>query len=168
MRVLYRSLQPGPERDVVPPFTRCLRHPVFAWLRLRPLFAEHTRVESEALRRWARNRKALMEIGVAEGASALALRQVMHPDGTLYLVDPFHLSRLPVLNAMKRAAHSAVNGSANGRVVWIQRFSVDAARGWSTPIEFLFLDGDHAEGAVRQDWHDWHPYIPVAGVVAFH
>ena len=69
-------------------------HSVYAWLGLRPFVAQHTAAEHAALQRWATGRKTLAEIGVAEGVSALALREAMSPDGTLYLIDPFHLSRL--------------------------------------------------------------------------
>lgn len=41
-----------------------LRHPVFAWLGLRPVLAQHTREENDALRRWARERRSLLEVGV--------------------------------------------------------------------------------------------------------
>jgi predicted O-methyltransferase YrrM len=149
-------------------YLRHLQHPLFAWLGLRPVFAQHTQAESEAIRRWARGRKNLVEIGVAEGASALALREVMDPEGILYLIDPFHLSRFPLVNATRRTARRTVNQCRNGRVVWIEKFSFDAVKGWTTPIDFLFLDGDHSEDAVRRDWKDWHCLITVGGVFVFH
>lgn len=110
----------------------------------------------------------MVEIGVAEGASAVSLRQVMSPDGTLWLIDPFHLSRVPSLNAMKRVAHRAVNDVKNGRVVWVDRFSWEAVTGWVDEIDFLFIDGDHSETGVQRDWDDWHKYVTPGGVVAFH
>ena len=70
-----------------------LRHPLFAWLGLRPSMGQHTVEEHKALKKWATGRSKLVEIGVAEGASAVALREVMSPSGTLWLIDPFHLSR---------------------------------------------------------------------------
>jgi hypothetical protein len=48
-----------------------LRHPFFGWLGLRPIFAQHTRIEHEALMRHARGAGIIVEIGVAEGASAV-------------------------------------------------------------------------------------------------
>ena len=92
-----------------------------------------------------------MEIGVAEGVSALAAREVMAPTGNLYLVDPFHLSRLQSLNFMRRAAHRAVASCRRGEVIWIEEFSSDAVRGWNKEIDFLLIDGDHSEAAARRD-----------------
>jgi predicted O-methyltransferase YrrM len=145
-----------------------LRHPLFAWLNLRPVIAQHTQEENALLRRWAHGRKSLVEIGVAEGASALALHETMSPNGVLYLIDPFHLSRLPFLNSEKRVARRTATSSRNGRVVWVEQFSPDAAASWNTSLDFLFFDGDHSEGAVRRDWIDWHRFVVPGGIVAFH
>ena len=145
-----------------------LCHPVFALLGFRPILGQHTRAEDEALREWANGRSRLVEIGVAEGASAVTLRQVMSPQGSLWLIDPFHLSRVQHLNVLKRVAHRAVNEVNNGRVVWIYKFSFEAIRDWVDPIDFLFIDGDHSETGVQRDWDDWHQYIIPGGLVAFH
>jgi predicted O-methyltransferase YrrM len=135
---------------------------------LRPILGQHTDAEDAALREWATGRSRLVEIGVAEGASAVTLRGAMSPEGSLWLIDPFHLSRVQRLNAMKRLAHRAVNAINNGRVVWINKFSFEAAKVWVDQIDFLFLDGDHSETEVQRDWDDWHQYVIPGGVVAFH
>ena len=145
-----------------------LCHPVFALLGFRPILGQHTRAEDDALREWANGRSRLVEIGVAEGASAVTLRQVMSPQGSLWLIDPFHLSRVHHLNALKRVAHRAVNEVNNGRVVWIYKFSFEAVRDWVDQIDFLFIDGDHSETGVQRDWDDWHQYVIPGGLVAFH
>jgi hypothetical protein len=152
----------------VPVKCRLLRHPLFAWLGVRPIEGQHTVGEHEALKKWAAGRLSLIEIGVAEGASAVALRESMSASGTLWLIDPFHLSRLRCLNATKRAARRVVAGSSNGRVVWIEKFSTAAANEWSGPIDFLFIDGDHSEEAVQRDWDNWHKFVTPGGVVVFH
>lgn len=162
--VILRRCDATPERAIYPG----LRHPFFAWLGLRPVLGQHTPAEHVALAKWAAGKSRLVEIGVAEGASALGLREAMSDGGTLWLIDPFHLSRMRWINAMKRAAHRVVESSKNGRVVWIERFSADAARDWDGQIDFLFIDGDHAEPAVNQDWEDWSPFVTRGGVVAFH
>ena len=147
---------------------RAMRHPFFAWTGLRRLIAQHTAAEHQALERHARGKRSVVEIGVAEGASGVALRGAMDPAGTLYLVDPFHLSRVPALNFMHRAARRAVGGGPGARTVWIKAFSHDAARDWKAPIDFLLIDGDHHEEAVRQDWNDWQGGVIEGGIVAFH
>jgi Methyltransferase domain len=143
-------------------------HAAYAWLGLRPAIAQHTAAEHEAFRRYAQGCSTIVEIGVAEGVSALALREVMAPNGTLYLIDPFHLSRVQLLNFTKRTAHQAVNSVARGKVVWLQQFSSDAAKNWKEHIDFLLIDGDHAEAMVQKDWDEWSPFVVPGGIAAFH
>jgi len=145
-----------------------LRHPVYAWLGLRPALAQHTAAEHAAFKRWATSRKRLVEIGVAEGVSAMALREGMGADAILYLIDPFHLSRNPTLNFTKRAARRVVGTHPRGKVVWIEKFSQDAVRTWKEPIDLLLIDGDHAEAAVERDWNDWSHFVKPGGVAIFH
>jgi Methyltransferase domain len=145
-----------------------LRHSLCAYLGLRPALAQHTAEEHEAIRKWGRGARCAVEIGVAEGVSGLALREGMAEDGTLYLIDPFHLSRVPALNFIKRVARRTIDGSAHGRAVWIEKFSQDAVRTWTEPIDAILIDGDHAESAVEQDWKDWRVFVKPGGVVMFH
>lgn len=164
----FRPIMSTPESDDSPLRLRLARHPVFAWMGLRPVFAQHTLSEHEALRRWAAGRAHLVEIGVAEGASAGALAEAMAPMGTLTLIDPFHLSRWKRINATKRLAHAVVSRVARGRVVWVEQMSSEALRCWKAQIDFLFIDGDHHEQTVLQDWTGWCAFVARGGVVIFH
>ena len=145
-----------------------LRHSACAFLGLRPAFAQHTAAEHAAFRKWAEGCKCVVEIGVAEGVSALALREGMAEDGTIYLIDPFHLSRLPILNFVKRVARRTVNSNLRGEVIWVEKFSQDAAKSWNKNIDLLLIDGDHAEAAVERDWRDWSHFVKPGGMVIFH
>jgi hypothetical protein len=147
---------------------RALRHPFFSWAGLRPILTQHTAAEHEALERHACQRFQVVEIGVAEGASAIALRDGMDPKGTLYLIDPYHLSRVRPLNFLRRAAQRAVSSQGYPKASWIEQFSHQAAENWNKPIDFLMIGGDHAEDAVQQDWDDWHPHVVEGGIVVFH
>ncbi|HMD41195.1 MAG TPA: class I SAM-dependent methyltransferase [Candidatus Acidoferrum sp.] len=145
-----------------------LRHSACAYVGLRPAMAQHTAEEHAALKKWAAGMKCVVEIGVAEGVSALALREGMAEDATLYLIDPFHLSRLPILNFIKRVARRTVNESRHGKVVWIEKFSQDVAKDWKESIDLILIDGDHAEPAVERDWQEWSGFVRPGGTVIFH
>ena len=145
-----------------------LRHSACAYLGLRPALAQHTAEEHAAIRKWADGARCVVEIGVAEGVSALALREGMAEDGTLYLIDPFHLSRMPLLNFIKRVARRTVAGAGRGKVVWVEKFSEDAVRGWKESSDLVLIDGDHAETAVERDWLSWSPFVKPGGIVIFH
>lgn len=145
-----------------------LQHSFWAYIRLRPALAQHTGEEHEAIRRWATGSRCLVEIGVAEGVSGLALREGMAEDGILYLIDPFHLSRISALNFIRRVAHRTVESCGRGTALWIERFSQDAVRDWKEAIDVILIDGDHAERAVERDWRDWSPFVRVGGLAIFH
>lgn len=36
------------------------------------------------------------------------------------------------------------------------------------PVDFLFIDGDHTEAGVRQDYEDYSPLVRPGGLIAFH
>src|SRR5258708_29959463 len=113
---------PYDEEDPWPPVVGSrFHHPLFAWLGVRPVLAQHSYAEHEALTELARGRATILEIGVGEGASAIALLAGMPPEGTLFLVDPFHLSRTRVLNATRLAAHRAVERSRRAKVAFNTR-----------------------------------------------
>src|SRR6266446_7414884 len=166
-RIRFAEIHTEPQKPAMWA-ARVIQHPFFAWAGLRPPIAQHTAAEHHALEKHAQGRKSLVEIGVAEGASAIALRTTMDPGGTLYLVDPFHLSRVGALNFLRRAAIRAVSAKSNVKIVWIEAFSHEAVAAWNQPIDFLLIDGDHREEAVEQDWNDWHPYVMENGIIAFH
>lgn len=148
--------------------TPWLRHPLWAWLGARPALAQHTAAEHAAIKRWATNRRSLAEIGVAEGVSARAIREAMAEDATLYLIDPFHLSRVPAFNFTRRAANRMIANCLRGNVVWVQLFSYDAAATWDTSLDFLMIDGDHTYRAVQRDWDGWSRFVAPGGVVSLH
>ena len=68
--------------------------------------SQHDPLEAEALSRWAEGKRTLLEIGVAEGASA-RLRRSMDPTGKLWC-----LCTLPSV-AESGLQHGAEGGSAD-------------------------------------------------------
>jgi len=86
----------------------------------------------------------------------------------MYLVDPFHLSRVRMLNFLRRAARRAVSSKGGPKIIWIEAFSHEAVSTWNRPIDFLLIDGDHREEAVEKDWNDWHPHVIENGIIALH
>jgi predicted O-methyltransferase YrrM len=134
----------------------------------------HTEGEAELLRRLAATAARVVEIGVYEGSSAVALCAVLTPDAELHLVDPFghHPTALPQgWGATERASRRVVARAARRegpRVVWHVELSEQTARGWSAPVDLVFVDGDHAEAATRLDWELWHGHVTPGGHLLFH
>jgi len=154
--VLHRPQLPGLRR----------RHAVGA-CGLRPALAQHSQAEAALLQRHAAGARTIVELGVAEGASALELRQVMASGGQLVLVDPYDAGPLGI-SFCRLVARRTVARCATGSVTWIRATSSEAARHWDAAIDFLFIDGDHSPEVVREDWESWAPHVRVGGHVALH
>lgn len=135
-------------------------------LRLRPPVAQISEAEGKLIERCCEGARRVVQIGVAEGGSAWHARRTMDPAGTLHLIDTY--PKVAGLNLSSIIARRLVGGVPRGEVDWIRARSDEAVRTWSLPIDFLFIDGDHAYEAVRDDWESWSPYVTPSGRVGFH
>jgi predicted O-methyltransferase YrrM len=135
--------------------------------------AEDARVLLEA----AHGAERVVEIGVYEGSSALALQQALGPRAELHLIDPFgsHPDALPggwgatewaTRRLIERAARRL--GAAAPSVHWHVALSHEVAAGWSTQLDLVFIDGDHSEAGCERDWLDWSPFVAAGGHVVLH
>src|SRR2546421_5953781 len=145
-----------------------LRRSVFGVAGLRPPIAEHTEAEGRLLQSHASGARCIVELGVAEGGSAVALREVMDPHGTLVLVDPSPPGRLFGRNMAEIVARRTVASVPRGDVIWIRQSSERAGSEWQREIDFLFIDADHSFAAVIRDWELWTPCLREGGLVALH
>jgi predicted O-methyltransferase YrrM len=135
-------------------------------LRLRPPVAQITAAEGELVERYARAARSIVQIGIAEGGSAWHARRVMDAGGTLHLIDPY--PRVAGLNMSRIIARRLIGDVDVGSVRWIRKRSDEASRDWTLPIDFLFIDGDHAYEMVKRDFEEWSPHVAPNGHVAFH
>lgn len=135
--------------------------------------AEDQRVLLEA----ARGARRVVEIGVYEGSSALALQRELGPGAELHLIDPFghHPDALPGgWGASERATRRLL--ARGGRrlrergpaVHWHVAMSHEIAACWSGEVDLVFIDGDHSEDGCERDWLDWSPFVAPGGHVVFH
>jgi predicted O-methyltransferase YrrM len=135
----------------------------------------HTPGEAALLRELAAGRRRAVEIGVYEGSSALVLADALPVDAELHLVEPF-AGGGPwpgVMNpaderAARKVVDRAVRARGGPRVEWHIALSEEAARGWSGPVDLVFIDGDHSEEGCALDWELWHGFVEPGGMVAFH
>ena len=126
-----------------------------------------TEAERSCLVRHASGRRNIVELGVMHGATTALLRSVVAPDGVVTGIDPHLPGRLGV-SFERLVAAREVSRRPRGRAVLLRQRSDEAVRAWSTPIDFLFIDADHAWDAVARDWREWTPHVATGGLVALH
>jgi predicted O-methyltransferase YrrM len=125
----------------------------------------------------ARGARRVVEIGVYEGASALALQRELGPHAELHLIDPFgrHPDALPGgWGASERATRRLLAraerrlGPAGPQVCWHVALSHDVAATWAGEADLVFIDGDHSEAGCETDWLDWSARVAPGGRVVIH
>lgn len=127
----------------------------------------------------------VVEIGawVGVGTAYLGCGLRSGAGGRLYGVDTFAGTTLnPQIHAAWQQSVARLGGSTLPRfqenlrafgleelVTPVVENSVVAARQWpGTPIDLLYIDGDHVYEAVKQDYQSWSPYVKPGGLIVFH
>jgi predicted O-methyltransferase YrrM len=137
----------------------------------------HSEQDARILLDAAAGASRVVEIGVYEGSSALALQRALGPRAELHLIDPFgrRPDALPSgWGATERATRRLVEraarrlGARAPSVSWHVALSHDVAAQWSAEVDLVFIDGDHSEPGCERDWLDWSPFVAVGGHVVFH
>jgi hypothetical protein len=137
----------------------------------------HSAQDARVLLDAARGASRVVEIGVYEGSSALALQRALGPAAELHLIDPFgsHPDALPGGWAgSERATRRLVTragrrlGSRAPAVHWHIALSHEVAVGWTHELDLVFIDGDHSEAGCQRDWLCWQPHVRAGGHVVFH
>jgi hypothetical protein len=137
----------------------------------------HSAADARALLDAVDDARRVVEIGVYEGASAVALCGALASGAELHLIDPFgaHPDALPRgWGASEWATHRAVaravsrRGVGAPRVCWHGALSSDVAARWSAEVDLVFVDGDHSQAGCELDWASWSPFVAVGGRMVFH
>jgi predicted O-methyltransferase YrrM len=109
--------------------------------------------------------KVVVEIGCYEGKTTAALGS--RTDGLVYSIDPFFKGRLGICYG-EFIARSHCRRRRLSNVRFVKGFSHQAAPGFDSEIDFLFLDADHSFEATKRDWDDWFPKVKNGAIIAMH
>jgi hypothetical protein len=137
----------------------------------------HSAHDARVLLEAAQGARRVVEIGVYEGASALALCDVLAPGAELNLIDPFGrapealpsdwaASEWATRRAVARAARA--RGAGAPEIRWHVARSHEVAARWSREVDLVFIDGDHSRVGCELDWRSWHGFVAPGGRVVFH
>jgi predicted O-methyltransferase YrrM len=120
--------------------------------------------------------KVVVELGSWLGASAIAMaRAVRRWNGTVTCIDTWtgHLndeggtadpSQAPLM--ILSCARAMVEAGVSANIRLIPAATVDVARSWQQPIDFLFIDADHSQNGCAADLEMWFPHVRAGGVIA--
>ncbi len=128
------------------------------------------------------DQSVIVEIGVWQGKSIGFLArhlQEREKSPTLYAVDTFqgnpglspHKTAIKNLGGDLRAVFiSNMQALQVGDMITTMAMpSVEAAEEFEDEsVDFVFIDGDHSYGAVKQDIEKWYPKVKSGGIIAGH
>ncbi len=119
----------------------------------------------------------VVELGSWLGASAIAMaRMVRRWGGTVTCVDTWcgelddngtsvdPAGKTPLM--LLSCARSMVQAGISANVRLIPATTVDAAKHWRGPIDFLYVDAGHGYADVKADLAVWVPHVRKGGVIA--
>jgi predicted O-methyltransferase YrrM len=127
------------------------------------------------LARKCSGRGAIVEIGSWKGRSTIWLGHGSR-DGCgirIHAVDPHtgspeHQRDASQVWTFDEFQQNILAAGVDDVVVPHVDFSVNAARNFHEPIEFIFIDGLHDYDSVKADFEAWFPKVIEGGVMAFH
>ena len=119
--------------------------------------------------------KSTVHVGAAARAVGAQLATLDHHRGSeenqagwewhdTELVDP-HTGRLETLPSLRRTLWDA---GLDDVVTAIVGTTQQVGRWWTSPLDLLFLDGNHTEEVAQHDYAAFAPHVVVGGVLAVH
>jgi predicted O-methyltransferase YrrM len=120
--------------------------------------------------------QAIVEIGAAFGASSSILALHAQQGVTVHSIDPFITDSMGTFRSteerctanVERVLRTCGKKPALARWHLHRGYSYDVAANWNTPIDMIFIDGDHRYEAVRKDFDDWFPHVKAGGFMLLH
>lgn len=118
--------------------------------------------------------RCIVEVGSYRGRSTVALARGSL-DGSrapVFAVDPHEEFRGIFGGEFgpsdRGAFFQAMLSTSSYHIVHLINLSSEIVTpGWNRIVGFLWIDGDHREGAVRRDWNCWRSHLAPDAVVAF-
>lgn len=112
---------------------------------------------------------SVVEIGSFAGLSAISLGTAMEMRaGIVFCIDPFDCSGetpgvYQAADLYREWEANITKAGLRNVVAPVRNYSQCVAKWWKHPIGLLYIDGDHSYEAVKQDLHDWTPWIVPGG-----
>lgn len=127
-----------------------------------------TPAEREMVASFLPGARRIVEIGVFEGFTTRVLAERADPDAIIYGVDPFFQGRFGISWGERIARNYNRRDLASGRVQFIAKLSTEVDGDVPTPVDLVFIDGDHSLAGVAADWAFWSERVAPGGIIALH
>jgi len=107
-----------------------------------------------------------IEIGCCDGYSTAHILELSKL--RLTSIDPFIPDSMEASLIGSRARFADNVAPWKDRLTLIEDYSWNVVGRWNTPLDLLYIDGDHAYPAVLKDFELWTPHIKAGAILAMH
>lgn len=127
-----------------------------------------TPAERDVLASFLPGAKRIVEIGVFEGFTTRMLAERADSDAVIYGIDPFFSGRLGISWGEWIARRYNGKHLRNGKIHFVAKLSTDVDGDVPTPVDYVFIDGDHSLAGIKADWAYWSERLASGGIIALH
>lgn len=127
-----------------------------------------TQAERDVLISFLPGAKRVVEIGVFEGFTTRLLAEHSDADAVVYGIDPFFCGRLGISWGRKITEFYNRKYLASGKVRLVAKLSTEVDDVIVTPVDLIFIDGDHSLNGITADWAYWRNQTVSGGIIALH
>lgn len=127
-----------------------------------------TQAERDLLATYLPGAKRVVEIGVFECRTTRMLTERADADAVVYGIDTFFSGRLGISWGERIARSYNGRHLASGKLRLVAKFSTDVDDDVPTPVDLVFIDGDHSLNGITKDWAYWTDRLKAGGIIALH
>ncbi len=124
--------------------------------------------EREVIASFLPGAKRIVEIGVFEGRTTRTLAERADGDAVIYGIDPFFTGRFGISWGERIARSYNRQHITRGKLRLVPKLSTEVDGDVPTPVDFVFIDGDHSLNGVTKDWAYWTERLKPGGIIAMH
>ena len=131
-------------------------------------YTQTTCAERDLLGEYLPGKKSIVEIGVFEGLTSRVLAAASDSDAIIYGVDPFFSGRLGICWGLQITKHYNRDYISAGKLKLVKTLSIEVGDQIPTPVDYVFIDGDHSLEGITADWAFWSSRVISGGIIALH
>ena len=131
-------------------------------------FTQTTLSEMAVIKKYALQKKYVVEIGVYEAVNTVAIANAIKTNATFFAIDPFFKSKLGLCYYKWITYTNLFKNKVLKKVTILEMFSFEAAEKIEDKIDFIFIDGDHSYEGIQKDWELYSAKMVVGGYMLLH
>ena len=137
-------------------------------IRLEKACTQTTQEEMELIKKYAAQKKYVVEIGVYEAVNTVSIAKAISRHAVFFAIDPFFKSKFGFCYYKWITQLNLLRNRVSNKVRLLEVFSYEAAKNIDSKIDFIFVDGDHSYEGIQKDWNLYSTKVVLGGYILLH